>query len=137
MKIKYIIITLILIVTIGCVTSPTGEVTSCPGVECRLTMVDATFDSKVTDDNGKGCLTDCNADVYVKNLEQQPTKVKVMADCYTVNKRNRYSSETYWMQPGEEHTFKIKVDAGMTEDWKCENFGIFSEKIYGCELVGN
>jgi len=119
---------------VGCDKTGKGYEGNCPQYGCRLTTKEANFESKVLDDSGNGCLTDCNADIYVKNIENQPGRVYIKADCYTVNQRATYSSETYWMQPQEEHTFKIKVDTGMTENWKCENFEIHSEQISDCEI---
>lgn len=107
--------------------------TNCQQYGCRLTLGEAKFDSKVEDDNG-GCVFDCSADVYVKNLENQPALAKVTATCRTLNKVGEYSSEEFWLQPQGSHTFKINVDAGIDEDWKCENFAIHSSQIAGCEM---
>lgn len=134
---KIIVFCLILSILVisGCDGGITGDVPAidCPQYGCRLTTKEASLESKVLDNSGNGCLTDCNADIYVKNLENQPVRAVVKADCNTVNKRAIYSSETYWLQPKGDHKFNIKVDAGLTENWKCENFVIHSEKISDCQ----
>ncbi len=118
-----------LVVLTGCTESPTGGAVK----DYQLTTITASTEMKVIDDSGKGCLTDCEADVKVKNLEKQPVLVKVTAECYTVKERKTYSSEEYWMQPESDHTFKIKPKVGLIEDWKCENFRKTASKIYGCQ----
>ena len=131
----HLIISLILSIFVvsACGTGNVVYDPNCPQYGCKLTTTEAKFESKVKDDSGSGCLTDCNADVWVKNIENQPAFAQIIADCHTVSKSTQYSSEMYWMQPQEEHTFQIKVDAGSLEDWKCENFKIKSGQITGCE----
>lgn len=117
-------------------TGGTGAATAtCPVYDCVLTTTQASFQTEVIDEHGIGCATDCQADVRVKNLENQPTRVAVSAECQTVNKKGIYTSETYWMQPNSEYDFKIKVDAGFTENWKCENFVVNSDKISSCQTI--
>lgn len=135
-KLVYGAISLLMLMLIaGCNDGGIGAATgvTCPKYDCRLTTTEARFEPEVIDDAGMGCVTDCHADVKVKNIESQPVKARVVARCRTVNKDAQYSSETYWMQPQEEHTFKIKVDAGLTENWRCDDFKVHSEQITACE----
>src|SRR3989344_4287468 len=96
----YLILSLILSIFVinACGTGNVVYDKNCPQYGCKLTLGEAKFDSKVTDDNG-GCVFDCSADVYVKNIENQPTLVKVTATCKTLNKEGVYSSEEFWLQP--------------------------------------
>jgi len=123
------------LVLISCgITGNVPASQNCPQYSCKLTTTEAKFETKVKDDSGSGCLTDCSADVWVKNLENQPAFAELIADCHTVNNNQQYSSGVTWMQPQGENTFQIKVDAGSLEDWKCENFRIKSGQIAGCEI---
>lgn len=136
-KLVYGILLIAIIAISGCEvkSGPTGNVpTTCPTYKCVLTSDVASFESKILDDKGNGCLTDCVADIRVKNLENQPTGVSVSANCNTINKQGTYTSKTFWMQPNSEHDFRIKVDAGLTENWRCENFVVNSDKISACQL---
>ena len=128
-KIYFTFALLILVVIIaGCVNNPTGGVV-CPQIGCRLATTDANFQSEVRDNEGNGCLTDCAADIWVKNVENQPTRVKVSADCWTTEQKYKAESETFWLQPSQEHNFNINLKVGLTENWKCDNFAIHSDKI--------
>ena len=132
-KILILLVMLVLsLVITGCINTPTGGVT-CPQIGCRLTATNANFQSEVKDADGNGCLTDCAADIWVKNVENQPTRVKVTADCWTTKEKYKTESETFWLQPGQEHTFHINLKVGLTENWKCDNFAISSDKINSCE----
>lgn len=133
-KIIFCFLVLLLALVSACSgNNSTGNVV-CLQYGCRMTMSDAKTEGKVTDDGGISSLTDCCADVHLKNLEAQPALVSVTADCSTLNKKGTYSSDSYWMQPQSEHDFEIKVDAGWTENWKCENFQAHSSKVQTCEL---
>ncbi len=132
MKKTYIgILVLSAILLSGC-GNITGNV---PLNQCELVTQQAQFESKIKDDKGIGCITDCQANVWVKNIENQPNRISVTADCTTVNGIKQISSGDYWIQPQGEHTFNIKVPVGIAENWKCENFQIHSDKIYGCKTI--
>ncbi len=113
----------------GCVT---GKATYDPNCKCQLTTKTAQFDYKIIDDSGGG-IFDKDLEVWVKNKETQPSRVVVEADCKTVEETKHVSSGAFWVQPDREHTFKIKVPVGWTEDWKCSNIAISSDTIYDCK----
>ena len=138
MKIQNLYLPVFLVLSMFIISAcGTGNVVAnpnCPQYGCQMVMSDAKTEFKVTDDNGISSLTDCCADVHVKNLEDQPALVSVTADCSTLSKTSTYSSDSYWMQPQSEHDFEIKVDAGWTENWKCQNFQVHSSKVQTCGL---
>ena len=51
----------------GCGNAITGGAT-CPSYECKLTTTSAKTESKILDDKGSGCLTDCSANIKIKNV---------------------------------------------------------------------
>ncbi|MBW2977038.1 hypothetical protein KY347_06345 [Candidatus Woesearchaeota archaeon] len=81
-----------------------------------------------------GGIFDRDFEVWIKNKENQPSRVLVEADCKTVKGDVKHvSSGEYWVQPNGEHTSSINVPTGWTEDWKCENIVISSDTIFDCQ----
>jgi hypothetical protein len=129
----YVMLLVVAILIAGCENGLTANVV-CPQYECVNTLAPASIEMKVTDDHGTGCLLDCSANVKVKNLENQPSQVRVMADCHTMDKKFSARSEQTWMQPGEEKKLNLPIQASISEDWQCENFRVESGQVQSCLL---
>lgn len=91
---------------------------------CELRQKEIPYELGSKSASGGNLFGSSTADVPIKNKADIGAQFSVKIDCRTTKNSQTISSPKMYILPGEEYTFKLKPDAGWTEDWKCDNYRV-------------